>query len=97
MKLDDYEKELMELEQKGLIKEHEPDPEEKRALMEAAKSTLQKDRQVSIRLSSRDLVSLKRKANRYGIPYQTFISSVLHRYASGDIHLERTDGGDAAR
>ena len=87
----------MELEQKGLIKEHEPDPEEKRALMEAAKSTLQKDRQVSIRLSSRDLVSLKRKANRYGIPYQTFISSVLHRYASGDIHLERTDGGDAAR
>jgi predicted DNA binding CopG/RHH family protein len=97
MNIDDYEKELMELEEKGLIKAHEPDPEEKRALMEAAKSTLQKNRQVSIRLSSRDLVSLKRKANRYGIPYQTFISSVLHRYVSGDIHLERTAEDDAAR
>lgn len=97
MNIDDYEKELMELEEKGLIKVHEPDPEEKKALMEAAKNTLQKDRQVSIRLSSRDLVSLKRKANRYGIPYQTFISSVLHRYASGDIHREQNDGGDAVR
>jgi len=97
MNIDDYEKELLEFEEKGLIKAHEPDPEEKRALMEAAKSTLQKDRQVSIRLSSRDLVSLKRKANRYRIPYQTFISSVLHRYASGDIHLERTAEDDAAR
>ncbi|NTV67045.1 MAG: hypothetical protein HGB06_05070 [Chlorobaculum sp.] len=97
MNIDDYEKELLELEEKGLIKAHEPDPEEKRALMEAAKNTLQKDRQVSIRLSSRDLVSLKRKANRYGIPYQTFISSLLHRYASGDIRLEQAAGDDAAR
>jgi predicted DNA binding CopG/RHH family protein len=97
MNIDDYEKELLELEEKGLIKARKPDPEEKRALMEAAKNTLQKDRQVSIRLSSRDLVSLKRKANRYGIPYQTFISSVLHRYASGDIHLEEAAGDDAVR
>jgi len=97
MNIDDYEKELMELDEKGLIKAHKPDPEEKKALMEAAKNTLQKDRQVSIRLSSRDLISLKRKANRYGIPYQTFISSVLHRYASGDIHLEQTAGDDTVR
>lgn len=97
MNMDDYEKELLELEEKGFIKASEPDPEEKRALMEAAKNTLQKNRQVSIRLSTRDLVSLKRKANRYGIPYQTFISSVLHRYASGDIHLEKATGDDTAR
>ena len=35
---------------------------------------------INIRISSRDLVSLKRKANRAGMPYQTLISSVLHQY-----------------
>ncbi len=65
--------------------------------MEPAENTLQKDRQVSIWLLKRDLVSLKRKANRYGIPYQTFISSVLHRYVSGDIHREQADRDDAIR
>lgn len=97
MKMDDYEKELMELEEKGLIKARKPDLKEKKALMESAKSTLQKDRRINIRISNRDLVSLKRKANRFGMPYQTLISSVLHRYVSGDIHVEPVAGGGAPR
>lgn len=34
---------------------------------------------------NRDLSSLQRRANRYGMPYQTLISSILHRYVSGDL------------
>jgi predicted DNA binding CopG/RHH family protein len=97
MKMDDYEKELLDLEEKGLIKATKPDPKEKKALMEAAHSTLQKDRRINIRISNRDLVSLKRKANRFGMPYQTLISSILHRYVGGDIQVEPAAGGDATR
>jgi predicted DNA binding CopG/RHH family protein len=97
MKMDEYEKELLELEEKGLIRTSKPSAKEKKALMEAAKSTLQKDRRINIRISNRDLVSLKRKANRFGMPYQTLISSVLHRYVSGDIQVEPIAGGDATR
>lgn len=89
MKLDEYEKELLELEEKGLIESSKPSSAERRALMSAAKQTLQKDKRINIRISNRDLVSLKRKANRAGMPYQTLISSVLHRYISGDIKVEQ--------
>lgn len=97
MKIDEYEKELLELEESGLIKADPPNPKEKKALVEAARNTLQKDRRINIRISKRDLVSLKRKANRFGMPYQTLISSVLHRYVSGDIQVEPAAGGDDIR
>ena len=95
--MDEYEKELLELEEKGLIKASKPDPKEKKALMEAAKRTLQKDRRINIRISNRDLISLKRKANRFGMPYQTLIASLLHRYVSGDINVVPGAGGDVPR
>lgn len=93
MKFDEYEKELLDLEEKGLIEKSSPSPEERKALIMAAKQTLQKDMRINIRISSRDLVSLKRKANRAGMPYQTLISSVLHQYVSGAIHLQREQSG----
>jgi len=85
MKLDAYEKELLELDEAGKIQFTEVDPEEKSALMGAARETLQKDKRINIRISGRDLLSLKRKANRFGMPYQTLISSILHQYVSGDL------------
>lgn len=88
MKFDDYEKELLGLEKKGLIESAKPSSAERRALMSAAKQTLQKDKRINIRISNRDLISLKRKANRVGMPYQTLISSVLHQYISGEIKVE---------
>ena len=88
MKMDAYEKELIALEKEGLIEVSKPGSAERRALMAAAKETLQKDKMINIRISNRDLVSLKRKANRVGMPYQTLISSVLHQYVSGDIKVE---------
>ena len=85
MKLDAYEKELLELDESGKISLNPIDAIEKSTLMEAARETLQKDKRINIRLSGRDLLSLKRKANRFGIPYQTLISSILHQYVSGDL------------
>ena len=56
---------------------------EKRALEEAARNTLQKDRRINIRISSRDLERLQMRAAREGVPYQTYIASTLHKLVSG--------------
>lgn len=50
---------------------------------EAAKNFSRKDARITLRLSSADLERLKQKAAYKGLPYQTFIASVLHEYASG--------------
>lgn len=49
----------------------------------AARATAIKDRRVNIRLSSGDLSDIQIKALEEGIPYQTLIASVLHKYVSG--------------
>jgi predicted DNA binding CopG/RHH family protein len=52
-------------------------------LRAAARATGQKDQRINIRLSSIDLQALRTRALQEGIPYQTLISSVLHKYLSG--------------
>lgn len=49
----------------------------------AARATAIKDRRVNIRLSSGDLNDIQVKALEEGIPYQTLIASVLHKYVTG--------------
>jgi predicted DNA binding CopG/RHH family protein len=48
-----------------------------------AKNTLRKDARINIRLSSSDILRIKQKAAFEGIPYQTLIASILHKYAAG--------------
>ena len=48
-----------------------------------AANTLKKDKRINIRMTERDLESIQRKALEEGIPYQTLISSLLHKYVSG--------------
>ena len=50
-----------------------------------AKATYKKDKRVNIRISSKDLEGIQKKAIEEGIPYQTLISSVLHKYISGTL------------
>ncbi|MGV6817711.1 MAG: antitoxin [Thiotrichales bacterium] len=50
---------------------------------DSAKATFRKDRRVNIRISSKDLISIQELALRDGIPYQTLMSSILHKYVSG--------------
>ncbi len=49
-----------------------------------ARATLRKDKRVNIRISEKDLLALQKRAVRQGIPYQTLISSVLHKYVNGE-------------
>ena len=48
-----------------------------------AKATFRKDRRINIRISAKDLDALKMRALEEGLPYQTLISSVLHKWVSG--------------
>ena len=48
-----------------------------------ARATLAKDRRVNIRLSSRDVEDIQARAMEEGIPYQTLMASVLHKFATG--------------
>lgn len=50
---------------------------------EYAKATFRKDMRVNIRISEKDLVGIQKKAVKEGLPYQTLISSVLHKFVSG--------------
>jgi predicted DNA binding CopG/RHH family protein len=55
-----------------------------------ARATLQAETQVNISISERDFQLLQEKAMMEGIPYQTLMSSVLHKYATGRF-AERSD------
>ena len=48
-----------------------------------ARSTLKKDRRMNVRISERDMKGLKARAAEEGIPYQTLVTMVLHKYVSG--------------
>ena len=48
-----------------------------------ARATLSKDKRINIRISSKDLEEIQAIAVEDGIPYQTLISSILHRYVNG--------------
>ena len=50
-----------------------------------ARANLRKDKRVNIRMTERDLRELQRQASQEGLPYQTFISSILHKFINGNI------------
>ena len=60
-------------------------PKRKEMLQTTAEEAFKKDKRINIRISSRDLESLQRRALEEGIPYQTLVSSVLHKYVSGGL------------
>lgn len=57
------------------------------SLKQAARNTIRKDKRVSIRISERDLTSIQKIALEEGIPYQTLISSVLHKFVNKKIEV----------
>ena len=57
----------------------------KKQLISAAHKTMLKDKRMNIRIAKRDLDSLKIKALEEGMPYQTLVSSVLHKYVTGQL------------
>jgi predicted DNA binding CopG/RHH family protein len=57
-----------------------------------AAATLRKDKRVNIRITERDLIRLQKKAIKEGLPYQTLISSVLHKYINGYLTEKQVSG-----
>ena len=51
--------------------------------VEYAAATFQKDSRINIRISSKDLRLLQKRALQEGLPYQTLIASLLHKYVDG--------------
>lgn len=83
--LDEEEKELMES-----IDRDEWEPvsdleEQKLKAMEAARNTLKKNRRINLRLSEKDYRQIQIKAAEEGMPYQTLIASIVHKYLSGSL------------
>ncbi|MEO8767945.1 MAG: hypothetical protein ABI363_06350 [Nitrosospira sp.] len=81
-KIDAYEQEILDTFEKGKLKPVATKAE-RAELKATARATAIKDRRVNIRLSSGDLSDIQVKALKEGIPYQTLIASVLHKYVTG--------------
>jgi predicted DNA binding CopG/RHH family protein len=61
-------------------------PARKKAIQRAALQSFKKDKRINIRISGHDLDAIQRRALEEGVPYQTLVSSVLHKYVSGSLH-----------
>jgi predicted DNA binding CopG/RHH family protein len=65
--------------------------------VEAARNTTRKDKRINIRISNRDLMAIKLKASEEGIPYQSLVSSIIHKYISGSLKDVRKRPSDVSR
>jgi predicted DNA binding CopG/RHH family protein len=81
-KIDNYEAEVLGAFEKGALMSVATRSELAK-FKAAARATAIKDRRVNIRLSSGDLSDIQVKALKEGVPYQTLIASVLHKYVTG--------------
>ena len=83
IKLDEEELEILEAFEAGKTT---PVPDTDKLLarhVEYAEATFRKDARINIRLSSKDLRGLQRRAISEGMPYQTLVASILHKYVEG--------------
>jgi predicted DNA binding CopG/RHH family protein len=81
-KVDAYEQEILAAFDAGKLKSVATKAELQK-FRDAARATAVKDRRVNIRLSSIDLSDIQVRALEEGMPYQTLIASVLHKFVSG--------------
>lgn len=82
-KLDQEEQEILNAFDSGEIQPIANATEEIEKHQQYASATFKKDRRINIRLTSRDLTMIQKLALSEGIPYQTFIASILHKFVDG--------------
>ncbi|KAA9131479.1 antitoxin [Marinihelvus fidelis] len=81
--LDNEEREILEAFESGSLKPSDNAKEIQTRHQAYAEAMLRKDARINIRISSRDLRGIQKRALAEGIPYQTLIASVLHKYVEG--------------
>ena len=95
-KLDPYELEVLQAYESGKLKPSAGKAELQR-MRAAARATAIKDKRVNIRLSSVDLLDIQARALEEGMPYQTLIASVLHKYVTGKLSEGKPAASPAKR
>lgn len=85
MKVSKEEKELLDsVEQEEWVSIPDFRKEAKR-YQDYARATFRKDKRVNIRISEKDLAKIQKRALQEGLPYQTLISSILHKFVTGQL------------
>jgi len=85
MKFDIEEKDILDAYESGRLKISKPSKKEIERIKRAAKNTFKKDKRITIRLYDHDYKGIQKKAMEMGIPYQTLISGIVHRYIEGEL------------
>ena len=83
MKLDETERAVLDSVERGEWRSSKRAKRERSRYARYAAATFRKDRRLNIRISSKDLEAIQKRAIEEGLPYQTLIASLLHKYASG--------------
>ena len=65
-----------------------PSKKEIESIKKAASNTFKKNKRVTIRLYDHDFIGIQKKAMEMGIPYQTLISGLIHRYVEGEVKIK---------
>ncbi|CAH1081541.1 hypothetical protein [Candidatus Nitrotoga sp. 1052] len=82
-KLDVFEKDILAAYEKGELKSTSPSKAELTKFKAAASATFLKEKRINIRLSTPDLMDIQARDLEEGMPYQTLIASVLHKFVAG--------------
>ncbi len=90
IQLDQEEQELLEAFESGEF-ESDLTPSRKEFIEQSAAQTFKKDKRINIRISGRDLAAIQRRALEEGMPYQTLVASILHKYISGSLYDVRAN------
>jgi predicted DNA binding CopG/RHH family protein len=88
MNFDKEEKYLIDALENDKIKLTSPSKKEIELIKTAANNTFKKNKRITIRLYEHDFTGIQKKAMEMGIPYQTLISGLIHRYIEGDLKLK---------
>ena len=83
-KLEKEEQEILDAIESGAWEEVSSKKENLKHYAKIAQDTFRKNQRMNIRISKADLNSIKAKAAEEGIPYQTLVTSIIHKYVSGD-------------
>jgi len=100
--LDRYERQVLSAYEAGKLRSTVTSEAALRRYREYARATLAKSKRVNIRLSTSDLTEIQTRAAEEGVPYQTLIASVLHKFITGRFvekpsHLTTRTSGRAKR
>lgn len=85
MKIDKNEKQILDSYEKGEWVEIPDMENEIKKHKSYAEQTLKKSKRINIRITKRDLELIRRLAVEEGLPYQTLISSLIHKYVNGKL------------